>query len=424
MKHFFIVFYLSVLTTVLPIVCFAQETINGSIMHDDIERDYILYQPAGYTGDDVLPLVLNFHGYGSTAAEQMNYGDFRSIADSAGFFIVHPQGTLLGGITHWNVGGWTVGSTVDDVGFTEALIDSLSEIYNIDPERIYSTGMSNGGFMSFLLASQLSSRIAAIASVSGSMTPETYNESNPLHPIPILQMHGSADGLVYYNGTSWSEPIEDVLQYWVDYNNCNITPIISTLPDLDPNDGSTVELQVYNDGDNGVAVEHYKVIGGGHTWPGNAYASAGTNNDIDASVEIWNFLSKYDINGLINPVGIEAESEIEIANYSLNNYPNPFNPSTLIKFSIAQNEQYELMIYNLKGQKIRSFPSSSCQPDAASFVNIGDMQKPDEARVGNYNYSITWNGKDDSGKPVSSGIYFCRLKAGEFSAAKKMLLLK
>jgi polyhydroxybutyrate depolymerase len=161
--------------------------------------------------------------------------------------------------------------------------------------------MSNGGFLSFLLAGQISSRIAAIASVTGSMTPETYNDSNPQHPTPILQMHGTADGFVYYNGTDWSEPIEDVLQYWVDYNNCNATPTITALPDLDPNDGSTVELHVYVEGDNGVSVVHYKIIGAGHTWPGNS----GANRDIDASEEIWNFFSRYDINGLIIPVGIE-----------------------------------------------------------------------------------------------------------------------
>jgi len=399
MKNLIIVIFL----IALPILCFAQQTVYGSIMHDDIERDYVLYIP-GNTGNYDLPLVLNFHGYGSNATEQMNYGDFRSIADSAGFFIVHPQGTLFQGVTHWNVGGWTVGSTVDDVGFTEALIDSLSDHYNIDTDRVYSTGMSNGGFMSFLLACQLSDRIAAIASVTGSMTPETYIYSNPLHPTPILQMHGTADSVVPYVGTAWSEPIADVLQYWVDYNNCNPAPTITDLPDIDPNDGSTVELYAYDDGDNGVSVEHYKVIGGGHTWPGNAYGGAGTNNDIDASVEIWNFFSKYDLNGLINPVGIEDDLELEVMRYKLNNYPNPFNPSTTISFSIEQNEQIEIAIFNIKGEKVKSFDYA--QDDGDGF------------------YSVVWNGTNDSEQQVASGIYFCRLTTGDFSVSRKMLLMK
>jgi len=400
MKHLAIVIFL----IVFPILCYAQQTVYDSIMHDDIQREYVLYIPANYTGNYAFPLVLNFHGYGSDATEQMNYGDFRSIADSAGFLIVHPQGTLFQGVTHWNVGGWTVGSTVDDVGFTEALIDSLSYSFNIDPDRIYSTGMSNGGFMSFLLACQLSDRITAIASVTGSMTPETYNNSNPQHPTPILQMHGTADGLVYYNGTAWSEPIEDVLQYWVDYNNCNPIPTITALPDIDPNDGSTVELYVYDEGDNGVSVEHYKVIGGGHTWPGNAYGGAGTNNDIDASVEIWNFFSRYDMNGLITPVGIEDDFELEVMNCKLNNYPNPFNPTTTISFSIPEIGIVELSVYNIKGQKIRSLLKDQ--------ITAGE-------------HSIVWNGEDASGNKVSSGVYLYKLIANDKTElVKKCLLLK
>ncbi|MEE4260372.1 MAG: prolyl oligopeptidase family serine peptidase, partial [Bacteroidales bacterium] len=183
---------------------FSQQTLNKSIIHDGIQREYILYVPATYNGNSATSIVLNFHGYGSSAAQQMWYGDFRPIADTADFLIVHPQGSLFNGISHWNVGGWTIGSTVDDIGFVEALIDSVGADYNIDSTRIYATGMSNGGFMSFLLASQLSEKIAAIASVAGSMTPETYNNSNPSHPTPILQFHGTADGVVPYNGAIWT----------------------------------------------------------------------------------------------------------------------------------------------------------------------------------------------------------------------------
>lgn len=310
--------FLSILTIQYSVN--AQQTINGSITHDDIQRDYILYVPAIYSDSVAVPLVYNFHGYGSSAAGQMNYGDFRSIADTAGFLIVHPQGTLFNGTTHWNVGGWTIGSTTDDVGFIDALLDSLSATYNIEPTRIYSTGMSNGGYMSFLLACQLNDRIAAIASVTGSMTPETYIDCDPQHPTPIMQMHGTADNVVPYAGTNWSRSIEDVLEYWVGFNNCNTNPVITEIPDLDPNDGSTVEHNVYDNGDNGVVVDHFKVIGGGHTWPGNVYGGEGTNNDIDASAEIWNFFSKYDIYGLIGTTDIVAFGKNDA---KLTVYPNP-----------------------------------------------------------------------------------------------------
>lgn len=290
---------------------FSQQTISESISHDGMQREYIIYIPANYTGNTAFPLVLNFHGYGSNASQQMWYGDFRPIADTAEFLIVHPQGTLFNGITHWNVGGWTIGSTTDDVGFVEALLDSLSADYNIDSTRIYATGMSNGGFMSFLLASQLSERIAAVGSVAGSMTPETYNNSNPQHPTPIMQIHATTDNVVPYYGAIWTLAIEEVLQYWVEYNNCSTPPTITALPDIDPNDGSTVEHIVYGDGDNYVNVEHYKVTGGGHTWPGSDFGGEGTNYDMDASAEIWNFFSRYDINGLMGVTGTETTNNID-----------------------------------------------------------------------------------------------------------------
>lgn len=307
---------------------FGQQTLNETITHDGMQRSYTLYIPGNYTGNNAVPVVLNFHGYGSNAIEQMWYGDFRSVADTAGFLVVHPQGTLYNGITHWNVGGWTIGSTVDDVGFIDALLDSISADYNIESTRIYSTGMSNGGFMSFLLASQLSEKIAAIAPVAGSMTPETYNNSNPQHPTPILQMHGTTDDVVPYNGDTWTLPIDDVLEYWANYNNCNPIPSVTALPDIDPNDGSTIEHIVFDGGDNDVNVEHFMIVGGGHTWPGNILGGNGTNNDVDASVEIWKFFSRYDINGLIVITGIENVEENDVVTKV---YPNPTGSYITIK---------------------------------------------------------------------------------------------
>ncbi len=342
---------ITIIFTFLFITCsaIAQQTLNKSIMHDGIQREYILYIPANYTGNNAVPLVLNFHGYGSNASEQMWYGDFRYIADTAGYIIIHPQGTLFNGITHWNVGGWTVGSTTDDIGFIDALIDSIVVNYNIELTRIYATGMSNGGFMSFLLASQLGEKIAAIASVSGSMTPETYNNSNPQHPTPILQIHGTSDGVVPYNGEIWTLPIDEALQYWVNYNNCNETPAITSLPDIDPNDGSTVEHIVYHGGDHSVQVEHFKIIGGGHTWPGNIFGGAGTNYDIDASAEIWNFFSRYDINGLMVVTGAETSNNND---FKWSAYPNP--TKSFIKIVNGFQGPKEYRIQSMEGRVLIS----------------------------------------------------------------------
>ncbi len=312
----------------------AQQTINGSMIHNGIQRDYILYIPAIYDGSTDVPLVLNFHGYGSNANEQMFYGDFRDIADTEGFLLVHPQGTIINGDQQWNVGFLGNGNTTDDVGFTEALIDELANLYTINLDRVYATGMSNGGFMSFLLACQLSEKIAAVASVAGSMTPDTYDACNAQQPTPILQIHGTGDSNVLYNGDTWTRSIEDVISYWVNYNNCETSPTTTALTDINRSDGSTVEHIIYSGGDNGVTTEHMKIIGGGHTWPSSAITLPGTNQDINASMEIWHFFSKFDINGIL--------SVPEFDNIQVNIYPNPTNSKINLSLNFSRELNYEL----------------------------------------------------------------------------------
>ena len=312
----------------------AQQTINASITHDGIQRDYIVYIPEIYDGSTAVPLVLNFHGFGSSASQQMFYGDFRDIADTEGFLLVHPEGTTLIGNQFWNVGFPGISSTIDDVGFTEALIDELATLYTIDLDRVYATGMSNGGFMSFLLACQLSEKIAAVASVTGSMTQDTFDDCNAQLPTPVLQIHGTEDDVVLYNENNLSLPIPDVISYWVDHNNCETTPTTTTLPDVDVSDGSTIEYSVYEDGDNGITTEHMKVIGGGHTWPGSILNSAGTNQDIDASMEIWLFFSRYDINGLLSTDDYE--------NKHVSIYPNPTQSKINLSLNYSKEVHYKL----------------------------------------------------------------------------------
>ena len=283
----------------LPLFTFCQQTINASITHDGLQRDYILYVPASYSAATSVPLVFNFHGYASNAYEQMWYGDFRSIADTAGFIIVHPEGTLDNtGTTHWNVG--TGISTVDDIGFTSALIDSISAEYSINLSRVYSTGMSNGGFMSFQLACELSDRIAAVASVTGSMITGWFSSCSPNHQMPVMQIHGTLDPTVSYNASSITESIPDIMNYWANFNNCNSTPIITSVPDINTTDGCTAEHQIWENGTNGATVELYKIIDGEHSWPGAVFPNGTTNQDINAAEKIWEFFNKYDINGLIS----------------------------------------------------------------------------------------------------------------------------
>jgi polyhydroxybutyrate depolymerase len=270
-------------------------TYNYTITHDGLQREYILYVPASYTGDESVPLLFNFHALGSNAQQQMGFGDFRPIADRDGFLVAHPQGTQSEGerpLNFWNVGA----EGVDDVGFTAAMIDSIAADYNIDRARVYAAGMSNGGTFSHHLAGLLSDEIAAIASVSGPMTPPMVAVSNPVHPTPVMHIHGTEDPLVPYDGRPPFLSVAAQLEYWVDYNNCDTIPTITQVPDINPDNAFTVEHFVYEGGDNNVNVEHFKIFGGSHAWPRIA---GQVGNDIDASEEIWKFLSRYDINGVV-----------------------------------------------------------------------------------------------------------------------------
>ena len=105
---------------------FSQTTLEESITHDGGERDYILYYPASYDGSEAVPLLMVFHGLGSSNDVIMGYSDFNDIADTENFIAIYPQGTSYLGYTHWNVGGFASGSPADDVDFVDALLDTLN----------------------------------------------------------------------------------------------------------------------------------------------------------------------------------------------------------------------------------------------------------------------------------------------------------
>ena len=278
----------------------AQTTTTLTVDVNGTTRSYVLYVPASYTPGTAVPLLFNFHGYTSNATEQMNYGDFRPIADAEGFLIAHPQGsdlqTTSSNDPHWNVGGWTVGSNADDLGFTDAMITAISNAYTIDASRIYSTGFSNGGFFSFELACKRSGVIAAIGSVAGTITPEQETAGcTPTRAVPVVQIHGTSDPTIPYNGSfSYAESVDDAVNVWRGYNGASvaIAPVA-----INPNssDGTTVDHFRYETPAGASLVEHYRVNSGTHQWPGSAFNRPGTSYDIDAAQVVWDFVSQFSL---------------------------------------------------------------------------------------------------------------------------------
>ncbi len=321
----------------------AQNIIEGSFLWDGLQRTYRLYVPEIYDPAIETPLLFNLHGYGSNNLEQEYYGDFRPIADTANFIIAHPNGTTdISGNRFWNTFGF---SDVDDLGFLSALIDTIGFSLNIDQQRVYSAGMSSGGFMGYDLACFLSDRIAAVASVTGSMLWQRFENCNPLHPIPIMQIHGTADATVPYNGNAVFAHIDSLVSFWVNINNCHPIPEIIEVPDIDPNDGCTAEQHIYTGGDNGSSVEFFKVLGGGHSWPGAPININITNMDFSASVEIWRFVSQFTLDGLITTT---PEAPPQINDFTV--YPNPTDGIINLQF---EEDSYKMIIVtNHLGQAI------------------------------------------------------------------------
>ncbi len=316
----------------------AQQTLLGTIQHDGGTRDYRLRLPPQYSPNgQALPLVFNLHGYGSNAFEQELYTNFVPLADAEGFIVCHPDGLN----NAWNVGFG--GTTADDVDFLDKLIDSLSANYNIDLSRVYSTGMSNGGYMSYKLACELTHRIAAIASVTGSMVPSELTICSPSRAIPVMQIHGTADAVVAYNGSNISTPIESLVEWWSNINGCMDGPFVTDVPDINTDDGCTAELYEYTSCDENVKVEFYKITGGEHTWPDALLDIGVTNRDFNGSSTIWEFFKQYSLPASVPVKEIISDIEVNIS-------PNPFQDE--INISIDDNHLQEIFIYDVLGQNV------------------------------------------------------------------------
>lgn len=337
----------------------SQTTIIDSIFVGGVYRNYRLYVPAIYTGATARPLILNLHGYTSSANAQQLYSNFMPIADTANFLMVFPNGTKDGSNQpFWNAGISSV--LVNDIAFLNALIDSLDLTYHINLNRVYSTGMSNGGFMSHTLACELSNRITAIASVTGSIfTTQFGTNCNPTRPVPVMQIHGTNDPTVPYAGSSTMMPIDSVVKYWVTKNNCNPVATFSNVPNTSVTDGCTAEHYRYLNGTSGSSVELYKIIGGTHTWPGFPFGGVGTNLDINASKEIWRFFNKYSLSTLT------TVNESKQLKNILKVYPNPAN--SVLNFNLENESFVSVIVTDVLGKVVLS---QTTQTNSISVENL------------------------------------------------------
>lgn len=268
--------------------CAAPELAPGDhaieIEHRGATRRYVVHVPASVDGRVPVPLVLDFHGLASDPGQQILLSGMNDKADAEGFVAVHPEG--IGLLRSWNGGaccGRAIGDDSDDVGLARAIVEDVSRKLCVDPRRVYATGMSNGGFMSYRLACELSDVIAAVAPVAGVLgVPD--EACAPGRPVPVMHFHGTADGTVPFEGSALLgfRSVRDTIDSWVTRDGCDATPS-ETLAE-----GRT-RCETYGGCDGGAEVTLCTIDGGAHWWPGGPLSF----DTVSATDAMWEFFARH-----------------------------------------------------------------------------------------------------------------------------------
>ncbi len=213
---------------------------------DNRLRSYLVHVPPAYDPAKPIPVVVAFHGAMMNAGLMVAFTGLNDKADQAGFVAVYPNGTGLGEISlFFNASAAPApGGPPDDVAFTAALLDDVASVVRVDPERVYATGMSNGGMMCHRVAAELSNRFAAVAPVAGTLAlPEIHAD----RPVPVIHFHGTADKIVPFDGPTGRTPptmkfrsVDDTMKAWARFDGCPEKPVVVDLPVIE-NDGTSAQ---------------------------------------------------------------------------------------------------------------------------------------------------------------------------------------
>ena len=264
---------------------------KATIRVDGRERQYLTFVPESLVEE--APLVFVLHGYGGTAEGMIEFTKMNEIAERNGFAVCYPQAFLGPDDKHsWNAG--YSNPEVDDVNFIEQLAQTLIKRHKLSPVNVFVTGMSNGADMSYVLACERPELVRAIAPVAGCMMESTFERCQNSEPVPVFEIHGIADEITLYNGDpDYSDEyggyigVPEILEFWREKNGCSDVKI-DTLSDKDANDGSFVIREIATTSVNENEVWLYKLVGGGHDWPGSW-----GNKDFVAAKEIWHFFNMF-----------------------------------------------------------------------------------------------------------------------------------
>jgi polyhydroxybutyrate depolymerase len=238
------------------------------------ERAYRLFVPPRYDGRTMLPLVLDLHGSGGTAAGQASTSRFEELAAREGFLVATLEATQE---RRWNVP--VTDGRADDVLYVSDVIDHVAARACTDLARVYATGFSGGARMSSLLACRLSDRIAAIAPMAGLRWPGPCSG----RPIPVLTLHGLADPQNTYDGhaagrgAEWLESVPEALAGWAQHNGCSAEAIVEDPP-------GPLSTMRYEGCDDGAEVRLIRIDGLRHQW---------ARDEVDATAVMWEFFESH-----------------------------------------------------------------------------------------------------------------------------------
>lgn len=338
-----------------------------SILFDGYERTYLVHLPPGYTGSTNIPLLIAMHGGFGNAFNMENQSRISDKADIENFIVVYPEGVKGGAfeISSWNAGwccGYASSSDVDDVGFIDTLLDKLINNYSIDTNRIYATGMSNGGFMSYRLACELSDRIAAIAPVAASMS-MTSCESQ--RPVPVISFHSYIDSSIPYEGgvgdgvsNHYNPSQSSVLNAWSILNDCK-----TSNDTIIHNEGYT--FIKWTNCECEAEIHHYATQDGGHSWPGGNQTVIGdpVSIYISATNLMWDFFMKHSLDcNTFSAINTSANHEKTITVF-----PNPAKRK--IKIRIFEKwDDLEISLYTIMGELVFKMQNQT-EIDLNNMVN-------------------------------------------------------
>ena len=239
-------------------------------------RPYRLVVPPGYYGQP-LPLVILLHGYSGSGQTIDNYLNMSSIARARTFFLATPDGTIDAlGYRYWNATDACCAANApvpaDDVAYLTAVIDDVSSKYNVDPKRVYIIGHSNGGFMAHRMACDRAARIAAVVSIAGAQW-NYLPYCRPSEPVSVLQVHGTSDTLILYNGGPGYPGARTTVADWAMLNRCSTSFYTAAVWDLDTQPGVETVREMVVGCPSGVGVELWSMLFASHAPSFSAWGS-------------------------------------------------------------------------------------------------------------------------------------------------------